>query len=278
MHWLKRLFGALAIVLGCIPFFLMAVDNPPPVNHHKFMLITPEKCGTHLLMKALEQLLNKQTVNIWDHNLPSPQLLSTLIQAELENKYVHMHANPSKQMIALLKKQNYKVIFLIRDPRDQALSLLHYIDKGWSLRTLNPKGPYSSLSFNDKLLEIITGNRYGTSGVKHAIGEKLGWMSLESDFVYTVRFENLVGAEGGGHRDLQLMEIRNIAHHLEIDLPDEELQQRSFNLFGKPGEKTFRNGQIGEWKLFFKPMHIKAFKEVFGSELIDMGYECDFNW
>jgi hypothetical protein len=267
MYKFTRIFGGFALIaLACIPFLLIAEDAPASIQHNKFILVTPEKCGTHLLIKALDQLLDKQCINIWEHSLPNPQLLAKLQQAESENKYVHMHAEPTAH------------IFLIRDPRDQAISLYHYINKGWSFGALNQKGPYGGLSENDKILEIITGKRYGTSGVKYAISQKLGWMSQDQHFVYTARFENIVGAEGGGSRELQLMEIRNIASHIKINLSDEELQQRSLNLFGIKGEKTFRNGQIGEWKTTFKQAHIKAFKEHFGAELINMGYEKYFIW
>lgn len=246
--------------------------------HADFILVTPEKSGTHLLSKTITQLIDKEVLNCWEHTVTKKQLDDLLKQCKEENKYLHMHALPHKAFIEYLKKINYKVIFLMRDPRDQAVSLYYYINKGWAYGSLNVQLPFGRLSPNEQLDEIITGARYGLSGTESIIGKRMPWMKEKASFVCPVFFENLVGQEGGGSRLKQLKEVRRIANHLQLKMDDEELDQRSQNLFGKPGEKTFRSGQIGSWKQHFTAEHIRNFKRIFGKELIELGYEKNSRW
>ncbi len=244
-----------------------------------FVVVTTEKCGTHLLTTAIEKLLNKPVYH-WFINYRSPEeVQQKLDYAKKNHLFLQMHLLPKQDLIDLLHKNNHKVIFLIRDPRDQMVSLVHYVESGWEYGPKVNGKRFGPLSFSDKLLEVITGKRYGASALKNITGRKLPWLKQSRDFVYVVRFENLVGVEGGGTRELQLMEMRNIAQFLGLNLSDEEIDHRSQHIFGKNGETaTFRKGQIGEWKKSFKPKHVQAFKEVFGKELIEMGYAKNFNW
>jgi len=248
------------------------------VPHHDFIVVTPEKTGTHLLTKALEQLLDMKVVNCWEHEISRKALLTLLKETKKRGEFFQIHANPKNSLIMALLEMDYKVIFLMRDPRDQAVSLYYYIRDGWKYGHLNTASAYGRLSAEDQLEEIITGKRFGTSGTLNIIGKNLRWMRLVPSFVFTAHFENLVGDEGGGFRELQIEEMRKIASHLELDLSDSEIEERSLGLFGKPGEKTFRNGQIGSWKTHFLPKHIRAFKKLFGKKLIKLGYEEDADW
>lgn len=246
--------------------------------HHDFIVITPEKTGTHLLTKTMEKLTGKQTHYYWNHSVDQMTLLAILHQAKQQNAFVQMHAIPDPIMIWTLMQQNYKVIFLIRDPRDQAVSLLFYILKGWSYGPLNMQMPFGQLSVGEQLDEVITGVRYGCSGTFNIMINRLPWMFQDPHFALTARFENLVGEEGGGSREKQLIEVSRIAQHIHLNISAEEIEKRSEGLFGKPGEGTFRSGQIGEWKKYFTPIHIQRFKQLFGAHLIQLGYEKDLNW
>lgn len=248
-----------------------------------FIVVTPEKTGTHLLTKAIERLVKKTTHNYWGHKMTPEELLQALKKAEENNAFMHMHALPDQAMIDTLLSKSYKVIFLMRDPRDTMVSLLHYIEAGWSYGPLSLNGRYATLSMQEKLDEIITGKRYGTSGVRQIIGRRLDWMNQDPSFVCTVYFEDLVGKEGGGTAKKQNRTIRQLAKHIGLELKPELLKEVTTDLFGappgKPGTKsTFRKGQIGSWKLEFTPAHVFAFKAYFGKELIQLGYERNMAW
>lgn len=251
-----------------IPQFLL--------SHSPFVVVTPEKTGTHLLTKALERLVDKTTINHWIHTASSQELIAFLDQAEENNVFIQMHALPTPEIIDTLRAKHYKVIFLMRDPRDVAVSLLHYIEKGWAYGPCRNDMAYGKLSLDEKLDELITGSRFGCAAVKEVIGLRIPWLHQDPSFVYSAHFENLVGTAGGGSDDLQNLEIANIANHLSIFLTSELLEKVTTDLFGAPG--TFRSGQIGSWKSQFSDQHVASFKMMMGINLIILGYEKGFSW
>ncbi len=244
----------------------------------KFVVITPEKTGTHLLTKALSLLTGKKTINNWSHSLSKQQLTAALEKAKQEQSFLHIHAYPEPQIVNTLKQKGYKVIFLYRDPRDQAVSLLFFILKGWEYGPLNIQRPFGQLAFDDQLMEIITGERYGLSGTAGIMEKRLPWFLQKKSFVYTAKFENLVGEKGGGTQKAQYRELKNICKHIHLKVKRTDIEKQAAQLFGKPGEATFRSGQIGEWKKYFKPQHTAAFKQRFSPLLKITGYEKKTEW
>lgn len=258
-------------------FFFLGIFSSLSAQE-RFFVVTPEKTGTHLLTKTLSVMLDMPCINNWSHQISEEHLVDLLAQAERENTFVHMHALPTDTIISTLEILGYKVIFLMRDPRDQAVSLLFYIEKGWSYGPLRQDLGYGELSLEEKLLEIITGDRYGLSATKSIIGRRLPWLSLNPGFVHVVHFEELVGKEGGGSFLIQINAIKNILKFVGVHKNIEEITEKAQTLFGKPGEGTFRSGQIGSWKEYFTLEHKEAMKKVFGEELIELGYEKDLDW
>lgn len=244
---------------------------------HKFAVITPEKTGTHLLTKQLTLLTGMEVMNSWKHNAPQGVIHKMLDECEAGDKYFHMHAVYHKHIMRCFSKRDYRVFYLLRDPRDQLISMLNYIrNKGWAYGPLRMDYPFGKLSYDQQIEEMITGSRYGIS-VPHAIfTSRKKWISQKG--VLTVKFEDLVGTKGGGSKDRQMYALHAIVDHLKLPKTESELATVAENSFGKPGEKTFNKGQIGEWKSKFKDYHKSLFKTIFGNELIEMGYEENFNW
>lgn len=99
---------------------------------------------------------------------------------------------------------------------------------------------------------------------------------LHDPKILVIRFEDLVGEKGGGSKEKQVQTIKNIAQFLEIELSDDKIEKICQSLWG--GTWTFRKGTIGQWKEKFTEEHVRLFKEYLGQDLIDFGYEEDFNW
>lgn len=244
-------------------------------KHDKFVVVTPPKAGTHLLTKALEQLTDRKCLNIFStYTLSHEEWKTRLQEAEEAQAFLQIHAHPNPEQIKSVKSLGYKVVFLIRDPRDQAISLLFFIEqKHWSLGPLNlDREPYKSLSFNDKLDEIITGSRTGCSGVEKIFARYAPWAWQGPGLVLTIRFEDLVGDEGGGSREQQVKAVTRMAKFLRLQLTPQQIAERSQGLFGKRGEKTFRKGQIGEWVKYFKYNHSYEMIQRYGDLMKEFGY------
>lgn len=247
----------------------------PILTAENFVVITPEKTGTHLLTRAITLLTNKDPYNRWERSLPLNLLKECLTEANKTGRFLHSHLIYEKETKEALELEGYRIVFLLRDPRDQLISMLFYInDKGWGYKKLNRTLPFGLLPFDDQIEEMITGKLFGTSVPEDFIVNRLGWKNTG----LTVYFENLVGEKGGGNNLLQLAELKRLASYLNISIADEALNAIANQVFGWEGLTTFRSGQIGSWKKHFTERHKQLFKEIYGEELIRLGYESDFNW
>lgn len=237
-----------------------------------FVVVTPPKCGTHLLTKMLTLLTEKEPLNFFGTPDNLRHLKRLLYQAGTRGNYLHLHATPEQFIIGELKKRNMKVVFILRDPRDQLVSMYH-----WILSGHHPYTPLDQLpAQEDQIMELITGEHFDFAAVDSSIVCRKDWMNQPSGFVYTARFEKLIGEKGGGSQVEQLEEIDNIIHHLGVDISEEKRLEIAMNMFGDTW--TFRKGQIGDWKNHFTEKHVSEFKKRYGNLLIELGYEFDLEW
>ncbi len=250
-----------------------------PKTADKIFLTSAPKSGTHLIAKLIMLLTGRE----FDAN-PDNFLIIDPYQAKNfpRTKFFLTHAIASLSNISCISKGLFRGIFIIRDPRDQMVSFAHYIQKnGESWPEL------SRIPFDELLILLITDlsciRNYGLwameeiskyHGIDTFIRDYLNWKNRR--FIYTTYFEKLVGPHGGGSIQDQLTEIINIANHIKIRLSLSEAQEIADSLFG--GSGTFHEGKIGSWKKYFNEEHKKAFKEIAGQCLIDLGYEKDFDW
>jgi hypothetical protein len=105
--------------------------------------------------------------------------------------------------------------------------------------------------------------------------------SLIDKDVICIKYEDLIGKESNKY-------FKNIFSHLCLKVSDDELNniltKNSFsNLSGrKQGIENqkhhYRKGISGDWANYFEEIHKVIFKEIYGGELIELGYERDLNW
>lgn len=244
-----------------------------------FVVITPEKTGTHLLLKAVSMLTGMEYESDWHRDVHEKYYHDHIYRCEQNGTYSFMHLPADEKYIRALKTRKYKVVFMMRDPRDQLLSMYFYVrDRGWIYNNISMSTKFASMPFDEQIEEMITGKRLGTSVPKVVVGWKMPWMFVDQPQVYTARYEKLVGPQGGGSREEQITELKALAKFLDRKVTDRQILAIADALYGKPGEATFNTGQIGTWKKYFSELHKDLFKEVFGDELIILGYENDYGW
>lgn len=259
------------------------------LNHCKIVQISMMKAGTHLLVPLIEKMTDKKLVFIGpdactafqkgqqDVINVSPRdfhMLSNLPNDKFwvtHSPYVEKYA----QTLSLLK---YQVFFIYRDPRDVIVSLALYIrDKD---KEFWPGA--QQISLDDTITRLIVGgesmhvtsHHISKKGVLKMYEAYLPWMNLP--FILNIRYEDLVGPQGGGDWDTQINTILIIAEHIGKNISYYEASLYGASIFG--GTHSFNKGQIGSWKDYFTKEHIALFKEHAGQLLIDLGYEHDFNW
>lgn len=186
------------------------------------------------------------------------------------------HMPFSRVFDRILRDLQFKMVLIVRDPRDLIYSELKFF---LNTKRLALHDYYRQLSVEQGLTSIIQGVTPGPSspsqpGIRELLQGYLPWCSLP--YVLLTRFEDLVGPQGGGDAQAQRREITRIADHLEISLTFNEITHVADNLFG--GTHTFRKGVIGSWKEAFKPEHRSAVKEHIGDLLVELGYEDSTDW
>ena len=259
-----------------------------------FALLTIPKTGTFLMIKCLKLITKKDRNPIAlgtkmerlhsIKNLDKRIKKITYCSNEYPTSHFHLSSNTLGKYFNLHPKT--KLFVTIRDLRDACISAVYYIDVDKDFATskfiagfIGTKAEWNELSFDEKLFKVITADPKFQISFAYNAQEFLHFISNYPS-VYVTTFENLVGSQGGGNDTLQKNEILQIAQHINIHLTNTELNNISSLLFGNKGStsKTFRSGQIGKWKQYFKPYHIQAFKEHLGKYLIEFGYEIDNNW
>lgn len=274
----------------------------------RIAVIGPEKTGTHLSVRLLNRLglrnsghspsrfvasgpddcfgvdpaefqKDPDRVHIWawpTSGLPRSLLFDWLGQVG-RGEYSHSHAPHSPELEQIFVDLGYRIILTLRDPRDQALSMANwYADDGSpDNHRRRELGPLPA----ERRLEIaIAGSRLsngaGILGVREHFESVAGWR--RSPIVETVRFEDLVGPDGGGSAEAQLRAVATLSNHVGVPLSKNRLQKISARLFG--GTHTFRSGTIGKWRQRFTPDTVALFKEHANDLLIELGYETSDDW
>jgi len=259
----------LLILTGCLVY--------PIGNDQKIIIIAPPKSGAHLAADLVSALTGRtyifnQTCQNVDHTALTQDVLMR------PSSFFHgTHIFHTKENKEALK--TYKGIFVMRDPRDVAISfallikesstwskLLHFnVSKEKLISKLVRKFSIEAPGWSNSTIDALpTGNEF----------YRAYWGWKDEPNMLLVTYEDLIGRSGGGSGSKQLDAIAAIADHLEIPLDVKSLKKIARSFIDK---KSIHN-KIGAWKDHFTEKNIAEYKEVIGQLLIDMGYEKDFNW
>ncbi len=188
--------------------------------------------------------------------------------------YLWGHIRYTEQRSQAVQAAGYKSVLMFRDPRDQIVSLLHYV------RSVVPphhlRAPLEALPDDEtRLLALIQGMPdIGLANVHDRTQMFAEWLAQGS---HLIRFEQLIGVKGGGSQGSQRETIRETGRHLGVVLSPKDIEHIAQQVFN-PKSKTFRKGMIGDWENHFTKQHKQIFKEIAGQQLIDLGYEQGVDW
>lgn len=265
---------------------------PPP----RLVLNCLPKSGTHLLRRLLSMAPDFRYSGLHIENrrflldlnsaqnpdfLPRFDLprLERSIDSTRQGQFVTSHLFFDEALQAMFERLDFKMIALLRDPRDLAVSHAKYIAR--LRRNILHHRYMDELRDDDaRLMASIRGlpPRSGQPALLD-IGLRLRrfhpW--LDRPQTLTCRFEALVGPQGGGSRERQLEAIESILRFIDRPLVPARVSTLAERLWS-PSSATFRRGVIGDWRNHFSPAHTEAFKQIAGEALIQLGYEKDMDW
>lgn len=157
-----------------------------------------------------------------------------------KNIIIISHIPFSYEFDFLLKNYNLKIITIYRDPRDCIVSYINYIDKNDRLRMHKV---FKNISLHKKIDYILNGykldNNYQyLAPFEDRIQRVLNWKNSENNLF--VKFENLIGTDGGSSDDLKIQELNKIQSFTNINIP------KNIDYFGYNSE-TFFKGNMKQY-------------------------------
>lgn len=265
---------------------LMAFDNHKNTNEqspNNFFLFSVPKSGTHLMFKCLKILTDFSPVDwtkeiFWD-DFPDHETFEENLVRWKQSKY-YLSSHPCSlydgdQVIKFsLENKNHQNLLIVRDLRDAIVSFTYGFaeecqeESGIDLNDFDSRLEYVLMSHHDSYA-----NYFLEESIKGAVE------LIKQENVFVIRFEQLVGERGGGDDDVQCEVIKNLCAFLGIVETDGLLNKIKDELYGNqngPGlSLTFRNGQVGVWKNYFKPHHLQLFYEKWAMYQEALGYSVE---
>jgi hypothetical protein len=171
--------------------------------------------------------------------------------------------------------QQPKIILNIRDPRDVIVSFVNYLC-GKTGRGFGNFAGYQVMSrvlgafgsFEEKLTYALQDVNFPGHGDLRDVY----WL-FKHPYVCTVRFEELIGPNGGGSVVNQTAAIERILAHLHINEDARRLADKVYN----PGAFTFHKGMAGLWREHYTAQHLDLVEKRFGEVLDVFGYHHEEN-
>lgn len=169
--------------------------------------------------------------------------IDSILNGIKDDQFITAHVGYRQDLLETIIDKGYVPIQVIRDPRAVLASFVPFVltYKKHFLHTT-----FKSLSHHERyktVLEGISIDGLTLQPLRTYCMALDPW--LNSEQVHRIRFEDIVGAQGGG-TDEQCL---NVLEHLAsaLDLPDDRITQVAEDLYG-PGRCTFRKGKIDSWR------------------------------
>ena len=248
------------------------------------------KSGTHLLTSALDVTpgIRNSGVHVltWQVNrgarsprdnqsfLLDEAAFSRILTAVNRGQYLSAHLPWQSQILEGLSATGYQALFVIRDPRDIVVSELHYI-KGLKRHYLHRFFVNALHTDHDRLHALLEGVRGSGEWVGSHINPAaeryrrfLGWMTCAP--VHTLRFEELIGARGGGDIAAQCASLKALYQHIGLEVSEDGIFRVAKKLSHK-NSFTLRKGVIGGWRTA-SPSWVDAIDSELADVAAEFGY------
>ena len=243
------------------------------------------KSGTYLLFPILRSILELKDWGNFIASKPSftykeisSKKISKRIKSIVPNELVGAHIYYNDDNYSTLLENNCIMFFIYRDPRDVVISEANYLydmNRYHRLHKFFKKYP----KLEDRIMFSIQGdNFYKTPfqylDIKKRFNKYKGWINCKN--VFSIKYEDLIS-----EKEKYIMDILKFYKEdssKEINWEMEDIVNTAIENSAPNKSHTYRNGGKNKWEKYFTEEHQKAFKEIAGNLLIELGYEKNYNW
>jgi len=188
--------------------------------------------------------------------------------------YGHVHALP--EVVEFACREGFCPYFILRDPRDVAVSHVHYVTDMEPNHAHHRHYAEELHSFDERLRTSILGRPevdIEFPDISARFEPYMGW--LDHPEVLTLHFEEFL-------EDRATALGRVFDHAVRCGFPAMVERERAVQILGEhidpERSPTFRSGKAGGWKDQFSKENKRLFKDVAGELLVRLGYEQDLDW
>lgn len=246
------------------------------MNKNNIIIVGYPKSGTHWLCRLVSEMLQSPFEGDWGYNSPNS---SSIDYGENISEYkIHKSHHPYNEIHQASFEEIFKLIYLIRDPRDVVISGMHYFSFSAISKTFLEKIPFTFIRrVIRKFSKILMTNKKKKNQMIRAVlnGDesisqwlKFPWethyLSYLDKGVLFVRYEDLL------HKPVK--ECMNILRFLGLNIPLEHIKNsidnQSFQTQLKEAQdinnpelkKLLRKGTSGYWKEELNSKDLAHFK------------------
>ncbi|XP_044133900.1 sulfotransferase 6B1-like [Bufo gargarizans] len=237
-------------------------------RHDDLLLVSYPKSGTHWLAEIMKHLYSSKvsiTSPIEFGNVSKLEELSKITTKRIIPTHLNFNMLPAD-----IKAKKCKAIYIIRNPKDTAVSLFHYYRDNPNLPTIEGWSTYFDMFLHG---EVVCGSWFD-----HILSWEENRNEMGTLFLYYEAMK----------KDI-FQSVKKISHYLGINITDNEVQEicknTSFSEMKNNVEKEntdpsntvcsltsnkkliFRKGTVGDWKHYFSNKQNRLFDEMYNTKM-----------
>lgn len=239
------------------------------------------KSGTHLLTELLEQIDGMRFSGQLAMYTPAIETGDRHRMRHLERRtrrlrtshYLMGHIANDEHAEAALASHDVKLVTILRDPRAVVLSGMNYL---YNATWMPHRQELLALLPDERaVLEFLVrghgepGEEFYTPEIGHHYNAYASWVG--SGIGTTVRFEDLVGARGGGLHAVQLETVQRILTYLGYPADEDAAAGIARGAFSSDSI-TFHGGRVDAWRDRLPRDLADEIAERCGADMTRLGY------
>lgn len=239
------------------------------ISGPRVLLNSIPKAGTNLLEHALAgfPLLHRsgfRTLRGWDSITPATVAACERIP---RGGVVVGHLPAHRDLLDVLATTDTSVLLMVRDPRDQLVSYVNYVTR---IDKTHPAHAHflGIPSEHERLMDAVKGVEGVVSSPKETLQRFSGWLKSGA---MVVRFEDIIGAWGGGSDEIQLATMCEIASFIGLSVPRSQVENICSEIYSSKSI-TFNRAQVGAWRQVLSEEHLSELYQDCGNLLDEFGY------
>lgn len=232
------------------------------------------KSGTTWLSRLISELVSCPLIGDWGYDNIEALYKEGIDRVSEYRVYKSHHSYNELKKVS--SKNIYKIIYIIRDPRDVVISGLHYFNflpkllaekEGLKINLVLKKTYNNLVSKKEKKRQMIQAVLYGNNNITPWLN--LSWKDHYTPYhknnIHFIKYEDLIDSpENECNKLLAYLGTSSNQDHIKHSIDKQSFQKIKINESNKNNKqlnKLLRKGVYGNWEKEFTKKEVSLFKE-----------------